>query len=117
MLIAADVLAGVLIFVFLGGSLGKLRAIKSQVATAERLRIPWDRYRLIGIPEAAGVVGLVIGFAVAPLGVAAAIGFALLMSGAVLIRLARKDALPFVLGDAMFVTASVVAAVLRGAAG
>ncbi len=46
MLIATDVLSGLLVFVFGGGAVGKLVRAKSQIRTAERLRIRWQRYRL-----------------------------------------------------------------------
>ena len=113
MLIAADALSGLLVFVFLGASFGKLTQAKAQVATAERLHIPWDHYRLIGIPELAASVGLVVGLAIAPLGVAAAIGLALLMSGAAAIRLRVGDAAAYVVGDSVFLVTAVVTAILR----
>ena len=99
--------------VFLGASFGKLTQAQAQVATAERLHIPWDHYRLIGIPELAASVGLVVGMAIAPLGVAAAIGLALLMSGAAAIRLRVGDAAAYVVGDSVFLAAAVVTAILR----
>jgi hypothetical protein len=40
------------------------------------LGIPWARYRLIGVLEAAAAVGLLLGFASAPLAVAPAVGLA-----------------------------------------
>ena len=113
MRIATETLSGLLAFVFLGGSVGKLTRAKAQVATADRLHIAWGRYRLIGIPEIAASLGLVIGFAVAPLGAAAAIGLALLMSGAVVIRIRVHDSAAFIAGDAVFLTAAIVTAAFR----
>ena len=113
MLIAADALSGVLAFVFLGASVGKLTQAQAQVGTAERLHIPWAHYRLIGIPELAASVGLVVGMAIAPLGVAAAIGLAMLMSGAAAMRLRAGDAAAYVVGDSVFLVAAVVTAILR----
>jgi hypothetical protein len=112
-LVATYALSGLLAFVFLGGSLGKLTRAKSQVATAERLHIPWDRYRLIGIPEGAASLGLLAGLAVPLIGAAAAIGVALLMSGAVFSRLRVHDSVAFVAGDSLFVAAALAATALR----
>ena len=84
--IATDVLSGLLVFVFGGGAAGKLLHAKSQVRTAERLRIRWQGYRRIWMLEAAAALGLLAGFVAAPLGAAAAIGLVLLMSGALRFR-------------------------------
>src|SRR5262245_14913151 len=99
MLVATDVLSGLLAFVFGGGAVGKLVQAKSQVLTAERLRIRWERYRRIGALEGAAALGLIAGFAIAPLGAAAAIGLALLMTGAIGFRARVHDAVPFLVGD------------------
>ena len=113
MLIVANVLSGLLALAFLGGGLGKLTHAKSQVTTAARLHIPWARYRLIAIPELAASAGLVLGLAVAPLGVAAAVGLGLLMCGAIAFRIRARDALAFVAGDSLFAVAAIATAVLR----
>src|SRR5262245_7268240 len=99
MLVATDVLSGLLAFVFGGGAVGKLVHAKSQVHTADRLRIPWRRYRRIWALEGAAALGLLVGFAVAPLGAAAAIGLALLMAGAIGFRVRVHDAAAFLAGD------------------
>jgi len=78
-LIAADVITGVLALVFLAAGLQKLARAQQQVATAQRLRIPWGRFRLIALPEIAASLGLAAGYAVMPLGAAAAAGLALLV--------------------------------------
>ena len=48
-----------------------------------------------------------------PLGAAAATGLALLMSGAVALRIRVRDSAGFVLGDTLFLVAAIVTAVLR----
>jgi DoxX-like family len=80
--IATAVLSGLLAFVFGAGAVGKLTAMRSEVDKSTKLKIPWPRYRLIAIPEAAAAVGLLAGLGVAPLGVAAAVGLVALMAGA-----------------------------------
>lgn len=57
MVVAADVLSSVLAFVFFGVGSAKLTHARQQVATAERLRIPWDRYRLAAVPELLAPLG------------------------------------------------------------
>ena len=115
MFIATIVLSGLLIFVFGAGAVGKLTRLRSQVDTAAKLRIPWSRYRLIAVPEAAGAVGLLTGLNVAPLGIAAAIGLSALMLGAVTFRLHVHDAVGFVFGDTMLMALAVLTAALRAA--
>jgi len=53
MMLAADVLSGVLAFVFGSAAVAKLVRQKQQVLTAEKLRISWRRYHWIAVPEAA----------------------------------------------------------------
>lgn len=117
MLIATDVLSGLLVFVFGGGALGKLLRAKSQVQTAERLRIPWRRYQLIWVPEAAAALGLLAGFATAPLGAAAASGLVVLMVGAVSFRVRVRDAVFFLFGDSVLLALAATTAALRIASG
>lgn len=113
MLIAADVLSGLLVFVFSVQAVTKLVGAKIQVQTAERLRIPWSRYRLIWVPEAAATLGLLGGFAIAPLGAAAALGLVLLMAGALTFRLRVHDSASRVLGDGVVLALAATTAVLR----
>lgn len=113
MLIAANVMSGLLALAFLGGGLGKLTRAKSQVATAERLHIRWHRYRLIAIPELAASAGLMLGLGIARLGAAAAIGLGLLMCGAIVFRIRARDRAAFVAGDTLFAVAAIATAVLR----
>lgn len=117
MFIAAAVLSGLLAFVFGAGAFGKLTRMRSQVETAAKLRIDWQRYRLIALPEAAAAVGLLVGLGVAPFGVAAAIGLVLLMAGAVVFRLRVHDAFGFVFGDTtLMVLAGITVALRLGSA-
>lgn len=109
----ADVFSGVLVFVFGGAAVGKLVRQKQQVQTAEKLQIPWRRYRLIGVLEGAAAVGLLLGYASAPLAVAPAIGLAMLMAGAVAFRLRVHDSAGFLFGDAVLLAVAAVTAVLR----
>src|ERR1700741_4335586 len=100
MVLVADLLSGVLAFVFGRAAVAKLVGQKQQVQTAEKLRISWHRYQLISLPESAASAGLLAGFASAPLGAVAAIGLVLLMAGALVFRLRIRDSAGFLLGDA-----------------
>jgi hypothetical protein len=122
MAITVDVFSGLLAFVFGNAALAKLLRQTQlatllrqelQVQTAAKLQIPWDRYRLIGVPEAAAAIGLLIGYASAPLGAAAAIGLALLMAGALFFRLRVHDSVGYLLADATLLGLALATAVLR----
>jgi hypothetical protein len=113
MFTATVVLSGLLAFVFGAGAVGKLTRARSEFDKATKLRIPWPRYRLIAVPEAAAVVGLLAGLGIAALGVAAAAGLVALMAGALAFRIRVRDAIPWLLGDAAVLVLAAVTAVLR----
>jgi uncharacterized membrane protein YphA (DoxX/SURF4 family) len=68
------------LFAFVG--VNKLTGTQQQVDAAGHLGIPWDGYRLIGVAELLGALGLLIGLGVVWLGVLAAVCLLLLMIGA-----------------------------------
>lgn len=113
MTLVADVFSGVLAFAFGGAAIAKLVGQKQQVLTAERLHIPWHRYRWIGVPEAAAVTGLLVGFPAAPFGAAAAIGLVVLMAGALAFRLRIHDSAGFLVGDTVLLLLAAATAALR----
>lgn len=113
MFVATAVLSGLLAFVFGAGAVGKLTRMKSEVDKATKLKITWSRYRLIAAPEAAAAVGLLIGLAVWPLGVAAGVGLVALMAGALAFRIRIRDTVPFLAGDAAVMVLAGVTAALR----
>ena len=112
-MVVADLFSGLLAFVFGSAAIGKLARQRQQVQTAEKLRIPWSNYRWIAAPEAAGSVGLLIGYASAPFAIAAAVGLAILMAGALTFRLRIHDSAGFLLGDAALLGLAAATAVLR----
>jgi hypothetical protein len=113
MFIATAVLSGLLAFVFGAGAVGKLTAMRSEVDKSSKLKIPWPRYRLIAIPEAAAAAGLLAGLGGAPLGVAAAVGLVALMAGALAFRIRVHDTMPFLVGDSAVMVMACITAALR----
>jgi DoxX-like protein len=113
MVLVADLFSGLLVFAFGGAAVGKLVRQKQQVQTAEKLRIPWHRYRLIAVPEGAASAGLLAGYASAPFAAAAAIGLVLLMGGALAFRLRIRDSAGFLLGDTVLLALAAATAALR----
>jgi hypothetical protein len=112
MVLVADLFSGVLAFVFGSAAVAKLFRQKRQVQTAEKLRIPWRRYRWIAVPEAAASIGLLVGYASVPLAVAAAIGLVVLMAGALAFRLRVHDSAGFLIGDAALLALAAATAAL-----
>ena len=117
MTVVADVFSAFLAIVFGGAAIAKLVRQKQHVQTAAKLRIPWQRYRWISVPEAAAVAGLLIGFAQASFGAAAGSGLVVLMAGALFFRLRVHDSASFLLGDAALLGVAAATAVLRISAG
>jgi hypothetical protein len=113
MAIVADVFSGLLAFVFGSAAIAKLVGQKQQVETAAKLQIVWDRYRWIGVPEAAAFIALLIGYASAPFGAAAGIGLAVLMAAALFFRLRIHDSAGYLIGDAALLGLAATTAALR----
>ena len=108
MFVATVALSGLLAFVFGAAAVGKLTKTRTELGKASKLKIPWPRYRLIAVPEAAAAAGLLAG-----LGIAAAAGLVALMAGALAFRIRVRDAIPWLLGDAAVLVLAAVTATLR----
>ena len=63
---------------------GKLLGHPKMRQSAEHFGILWPRYRLIGVAELAAAAGIVAGLWWHPLGIAAAAGMILLLTGALI---------------------------------
>jgi hypothetical protein len=74
-------------------SFAKLSGQPAMQASADHFGIEWPRYRLIGVAELAAAVGVLAGLAWPPLGLAAAAGMAILVTGAVAMHLRKGDTL------------------------
>ena len=84
-------LAVTLSVVFLPLGVAKIAAVPFMRQAAAHLGMSPGRYRVIGALEVAGVIGLLLGMVASPLGVAAAIGLALLMAAAAGAHLRHGD--------------------------
>jgi hypothetical protein len=69
----------------------KVAGAKSAMDQADHFGIAHDRYKIIGALEIIAAIGLLVGLAVWPLGVAAGVGLVLLMVGAVIVHIRAKD--------------------------
>jgi len=96
-------LGGVLATVFTTLGIAKLVPVPAMRTAAAHLGYTTGQYRAIGAVEFAGAIGVSIGLAVHPIGVAAAIGLVLLMLGAARAHIANRDgvqriAVPLIVG-------------------
>jgi uncharacterized membrane protein YphA (DoxX/SURF4 family) len=112
MFIATIVLSALLALTFLGAGVPKVIGLKQSLQMRDQLRVGADLFRVIGALEIAGAVGLVAGLAVPVLGIAAAIGLALLLIGAVAAH-ARIDDLKGAAPAAILFVVAVATAVVR----
>jgi uncharacterized membrane protein YphA (DoxX/SURF4 family) len=111
--IATAVLATLLAAGFVAAGLPKVLAQPAAVDNARQLGYSLSAFRLIGLLELSGSAGLLIGLFWAPLGVAAAAGLALLVLGAVITHLRRRDPVNVLAPAVVFFLTSVVVLVLR----
>ncbi len=70
---------------------GKLLGHPKMHQSAAHFKIPWPRYRLIGVAELAAAAGILAGLWWHPLGLAAAAGMALLLLGALITHRQAAD--------------------------
>jgi hypothetical protein len=91
MSIATVIVTICLAAMFLFASSIKLFGVKQSLAIRDHLGISPTLWRVIGLLELAGVVGALAGLAWWPIGVAAAVGLALLSVGAVVSHVRASD--------------------------
>jgi DoxX-like family len=109
----ADVIVTVLLAaLFASASLIKLFGVRQSLAIRDHLGVTPAQWRMIGILELAGVAGVLVGLAWAPIGVAAAIGLSLLALGAIVFhgRAADSaaDTAPAVIGLGLAVATAIM---------
>jgi uncharacterized membrane protein YphA (DoxX/SURF4 family) len=81
--IATIVLSALLAVAFLGSGGLKLVGAKQSLEMRDQLRVGAQLWPVVGALEVAGGLGLAVGFVVPVLGIAAAVGLALLMAGGI----------------------------------
>ena len=72
-------------------ALAKLSGRPRMRQSAEHFGIPWTRYRLIGVAELAAAVGVLLGLRWPPVGIAAAAGMLVLLTGALVLHHRAAD--------------------------
>jgi uncharacterized membrane protein YphA (DoxX/SURF4 family) len=111
--IAATVLAVLLAAFYLFHGYMVLSGHEIQRQNAELFRWPYDRYRLVAIPEIAAGIGLIIGIWYRPLGAAAAFGVVLVMVGAAAMRARAEDETKNIVADLVFAGFAAATGVLQ----
>jgi hypothetical protein len=90
----------------------KLLGVAKSLEIRDHLGVKPLQWRLIGVCELAGVAGVLVGLVWAPIGIAAAIGLALLTIGAIAYHVRMSDRIadlaPAVIGVALALTAVVL---------
>jgi uncharacterized membrane protein YphA (DoxX/SURF4 family) len=91
MFIATIVLSALLAVAFLGSGGLKLVGAKQSLQMRDQLQVGAQLWRLVGALEIAGGVGLAVGFVIPVIGIAAAVGLALLMVGGIVAHARAQD--------------------------
>ena len=90
-MIATVVVTGLLAAMFAFAGLIKVVGVRQSLAIRDHLGVDPLQWRLIGALELAGVAGVLVGLKWPPIGVAAAIGLALLVLGAIVFHVRASD--------------------------
>jgi DoxX-like family len=111
-MIATVAVTVVLALLFTFSSAIKLLGVRQSLEIRDHLGVSPVLWRVIGVLELAGVVGVLVGLAWAPIGVAAATGLALLSVGAVAFHLRASDGFvkmaPALLGIVLAVATAIL---------
>jgi hypothetical protein len=112
--VATLVVTIVLAVFFAFSSSIKLLGVRQSLQIRDHLGVKPVQWRAIGVLELAGVVGVLAGLLWAPIGVAAAIGLALLAVGAVAFHVRTSDGFaktaPAVIGIVLAVATAILQA-------
>jgi hypothetical protein len=96
-------------------SLIKVVGLRQSLAIRDHLGVKPVQWRLIGLLELAGVAGVLVGLFWPPIGVAAAIGLALLVLGAIVFHVRASDSVadtaPAVIGLGLAVATAILQSV------
>ena len=111
--IASVVVTIVLAVLFTFSSSIKLLGARQSLEIRDHLGVTPALFRVIGLLELAGVVGVLVGLAWAPIGIAAAIGLALLSVGAVAFHVRASDGLAKTAPAVIAIFLAVATAILQ----
>jgi DoxX-like family len=93
----------------------KLVGLRQSLAIRDHLGVKPVQWRLIGLLELAGVAGVLVGLVWPPIGVAAAIGLALLVLGAIVFHVRASDSVadmaPAVIGLGLAIATAILQSV------
>ena len=112
---AALIVTVLLALLFTYSSLIKLVGVRQSLAIRDHLGVKPMQWRVVGLLELAGVVGVLAGLAWAPIGVAAAIGLALLLLGAIIFHVRAADSAADMAPAAIGLGLAVATAILQAA--
>jgi uncharacterized membrane protein YphA (DoxX/SURF4 family) len=91
MFVVTIILAVLLALAYGMAGVQKITGAKMMRDSADHLGLSHGRYKVIGALELLAAIGLLVGLAIAPLGIAAGIGLVLLMIGALVFHLRAGD--------------------------
>ena len=116
MVMTAEVIVTALLAALFGfASLIKLVGLRQSLAIRDHLGVKPVQWRLIGLLELAGVAGVLVGLVWPPIGIAAAIGLALLVLGAIVFHVRASDSVadtaPAVIGLGLAVATAILQSV------
>lgn len=115
MFIVTIVLAVLLALVYAAGGLQKATGSESGLKSADHVGASHGLWKAIGGLEILAAIGLLVGLAVWPLGVAAGIGLVLLMAGATVFHLRAGDTVKFFAPAVILGLAALVEVIVRAA--
>jgi DoxX-like family len=113
MVLASVIVTVLLAILFTFSSSIKLLGARQSLAIRDHLGVTPVLWRVIGLLELAGVIGVLAGLAWAPIGVAAAIGLALLSVGAVAFHVRASDGFAKTAPAVIAILLAVATAVLQ----
>ena len=92
MALAADLVSVLLAVLLIPIAIGQLRGNPAQLEALTAVKVPHNRIPLIAGAQLCGALGLLVGLAAPPLGIAAAIGIVLLFLGALIVHARARNA-------------------------
>jgi hypothetical protein len=112
----AEVIVTALLAALFGfAGLIKVVGLRQSLAIRDHLGVKPGQWRLIGLLELAGVAGVLVGLLWPPIGIAAAVGLALLVLGAIVFHVRASDSVadtaPAVIGLGLAVATAILQSV------